>query len=108
MKSFFFTRVLPVFALVCVAACASTGARIKSNQATFDALPAATQAKIREGKVDVGFTQTMVVMALGKPDRQYTRTTQAGQSEVWAYRDRGPAFSFGVGVGGGGHSGVGG
>jgi hypothetical protein len=100
-------RLLPVLALAWLTGCSSPDSRIKANRAAFDALPAETQAKIREGKIEVGYTPELVIMALGKPDRSYTRTSAAGQSEVWAYRDKGPGFSFGVGVGGYG-SGVGG
>jgi hypothetical protein len=96
-------------ALLLFAGCSTPSSRIKSHQAAFDALPTETQAAIRAGKVEFGYTQEMVLMALGKPDRRYSRTTQSGQTEVWAYRDRGPAFSLGLGVGGGsGRTGVGG
>jgi hypothetical protein len=108
MKSSRFPAIF-VLAFVVLAGCSTPDSRIKSNQAAFNALPAETQANIRAGKVEVGYTQPMVVMALGEPDRRYTRTTQAGQTEVWAYRDKGPAFSVGLGIGGGsGRSGVGG
>jgi hypothetical protein len=33
----------------------------------------------------MGFTRDMVFMALGKPDRQYERTTETGQTEIWSY-----------------------
>ena len=110
MKSSRFLVFVSVGALLLsAAACSTPASRIKSHQAAFDALPAETQANIRAGKVEFGYTQPMVLMALGEPDRRYTRTTQAGQTEVWAYRDKGPAFSFGVGVGGGsGRTGMGG
>ena len=82
--------------------CSTTDSRVKDNQAAFDALPAETQQKIRSGKIDIGYTPQMVTMALGKPERVYTRTTEKGTSEIWAYRDTKPSFSFGVGIGGGG------
>jgi hypothetical protein len=82
--------------------CSTADSRIKDNQAAFNALPADTQQKIREGKVEVGYAPEWVTMALGKPDRVYTRTTEKGTSEIWAYRDTKPSFSFGLGVGGGG------
>jgi len=89
------------FALLTMSGCSTPDSRIKSNQPAFDALPAETQSKIRVGKVEVGYTAAMVKMALGEPDRQYSRTTEKGRSEVWAYRDKGPALSLGFGVGGG-------
>ncbi|ATC62754.1 hypothetical protein CMV30_01540 [Nibricoccus aquaticus] len=102
MKSSRFLVLFPVLALAMLSACSSPDSRIKKNQASFNALPAETQAKIRAGKVEVGYTQAMVLMALGEPDRRYLRTSEKGQTEVWAYRDKGPAFSIGLGIGGGG------
>jgi len=87
-----------------VSGCSTTDSRISSHKAAFDAAPPAVQAKIREGKIDVGFTSEQVVMALGNPDRQYTRTTARGTSDIWAYADNRPRFSFGIGVAGGGGS----
>ena len=91
-------------ALVLLTACSTVDSRIKKDQAAFDALPAETQKKIREGRVEIGFTPQMVTMALGAPERRYTRSTESGTAEVWAYRDKGPTFGFGIGVGGGGGS----
>jgi predicted small secreted protein len=82
--------------------CSTTEGRIKDHQAAFQSLPPEQQQKIRAGEVDVGFSQEMVVMALGEPDRRYTRTAADGTTEVWAYRSKAPALSFGIGVGGGG------
>jgi hypothetical protein len=109
MKTSRFASLLSVILLAVFSACSTPDSRIRANKAEFDALPAETQAKIREGKVEVGFTPSMVLMALGDPDRRYSKTGESGQSEVWAYQDKGPAFSFGVGVGGGsGRTGMGG
>jgi hypothetical protein len=102
-------RLLPPLLFAALAACASTGSRIHDNQAAFDGYPPAVQQKIRAGQADIGFSPEQVRMALGEPDRRFTRTAAEGTSEVWAYRDSGPTFSFGVGGGSfGSHSGVGG
>lgn len=94
---------LAAFSLVFVSSgCSTTDSRIKDNSAAFNAASPEVQAKIREGKVDIGFTEEQVLMALGKPDRRYTRTTAEGTTDVWAYEDRKPSFSFGFGVAGGG------
>jgi hypothetical protein len=93
-----------------LAACSSTPAdRIAKNQAEFDRYPAAVREKIRAGEVDLGFTSDMVRLALGEPARTFTRQAGAGVTEVWAYHDNGPRFSFGIGVGGstGRHSSMG-
>jgi hypothetical protein len=94
--------------LIVLAGCSTTDSRIKNNQAAFDAAPPDVQAKIQAGKVAVGFTPAQVIMAVGKPDRRYTRTTARGTSDIWAYESHAPTFSFGVGVAsGGGGSAVG-
>lgn len=85
---------------VLIAACASPSKRIKRNQALFDTFPPAVQEKVRQGQVDVGFTADMVLIALGKPDRKYTRKTEAGDTEIWAYVDgHRPGYGFSLGLG---------
>ena len=84
-----------------VAGCSTVDSRIAKNRDAFSSWPAAVQDKVVQGKIDIGFTPDQVRVALGEPDRVFTRTTADGTSEVWGYRDRGPRFSFGVGIGGG-------
>lgn len=90
-----------------LSACSSTSSRISKNQAAFDVWPADVQEKIRAGEISTGFTQEQVTVALGKPDRIYTRTTAAGTTEVWAWQSSRPSIGFGIGVGSGSSSGVG-
>jgi hypothetical protein len=92
-----------------LAGCATSPAdRIAQSQSSFDAWPAEVQTKVRAGQVAVGFTEEQVLVALGEPERTVTRTTDKGNVIVWAYRHRGPQFSFGFGIsGGGGHAGYG-
>ena len=92
-------RFAPLLALAVLAACSTTDTRIRDRQSAFDSYPPAIQQKIRAGQVDVGFTPDMALMALGEPDRRYQRTDEHGASEIWAYRDSSPAFSFGLGGG---------
>ncbi len=101
-----------------LSACSTPDSRIAENQAAFVKYPAAAQQKIRAGKIDLGFTPEMVRLALGKPSCQIIQQTEVGQVELWMYRDNGPHFSIGVGLGtgdyhsgghgGGSYSGVGG
>ena len=93
-----------------LAACSSSPeSRIADHRGAFAAYPAAVQAKIRAGQVEVGFTTEMVGLALGDPARKFTRQTAAGDTEIWVYHDDGPRFSLGIGVGSGGrHSSMGG
>ena len=71
-----------------LAGCASTPAkRIAQNQALFDSLPVADQARIRGGEIDLGYTPDMVRIAYGDPQRQLVRRTAEGTTEVWDYLD---------------------
>jgi hypothetical protein len=82
---FWRTAASAVLGVMFLAACATPAARIKRNQALFDALPATEQALIREGKVGVGFTPDMVRLAVGDPDQRWIRTDAQGKSEIWSY-----------------------
>jgi uncharacterized protein YceK len=93
-----------VLAALAVAGCSTVDSRIASNQPQFDSWPPAVQQKVRAKQVDIGFTTAQVLVALGEPDRAYARTTAQGTAEVWAYRDHGPTFSFGLGIGSAGRS----
>ncbi|MBP6507301.1 MAG: hypothetical protein KA257_07020 [Opitutaceae bacterium] len=85
--------------LLLVVGCATLDSRISKNQMQFDGWPTEVQQKIRRGQVDVGFTPPQVLVALGEPQKKYTRTTARGVAEVWAYTGGGGGFSIGVGVG---------
>src|SRR4051812_8495144 len=85
--------------MLAISGCATLHSRIEKNRAAFNTWPAPVQDKIVNGQIDVGFTADQVRVALGEPDRVWTRTTADGTSQVWSYRDRGPRFSFGVGMG---------
>jgi outer membrane protein assembly factor BamE (lipoprotein component of BamABCDE complex) len=65
--------------------CSTPATRIKENPQLFGSFPPDIQANVRAGKIDVGYTKDMVMMALGKPDRIYSRKTEAGSAEVWSF-----------------------
>ncbi|PIP83331.1 MAG: hypothetical protein CO113_03715 [Elusimicrobia bacterium CG_4_9_14_3_um_filter_62_55] len=94
--------------LVCLlplVGCASTAARIRKNPELFASYPSATQEKIRAGKVEIGFTKEMVLMALGKPERKISRSSRDGSDEVWVYGGAsGPGLGLSLGAGTGGYS----
>ena len=79
---------LAAICLVAIAGCATPETRIKEKPEVFNGFPPEVQAKVRTGQVDIGYTKDMVYIALGKPDREYTRTTSDGPYEVWSYTDR--------------------
>jgi hypothetical protein len=98
---------LGVAVLLFATGCSTVDSRIAKNRDAFNTWPPAVQDKVVAGQIDVGFTPEQVRVALGEPDRVFSRTTNDGTSQVWSYRDRGPRFGFGVGVGSGsfGHRG---
>lgn len=85
--------------LLVVAGCSTVDSRISKHEAAFSQWPPAVQQQVRAGQVGVGFTQEQVEVALGEPSRTFTRTNPDGTTQVWVYPDKGPHFSFGVGVG---------
>ncbi len=89
---------LLAFAALMAAGCSTLDSRISSHRSQFDAWPAGVQQKVQAGQVDIGFTQEQVQVALGDPDRTYSRTDAHGTDEVWAYRDHSPVISFGLGM----------
>ncbi|HUG12636.1 MAG TPA: hypothetical protein VMM36_16590 [Opitutaceae bacterium] len=102
MKHTLILRVAVFSALALFSAgCASTPAQRIAGSAEFDTYPSAVQEKIIDGKVEVGFTEEMVRLALGQPSSISRRQTSSGDSEVWSYQENKPRFSFGIGVGGG-------
>lgn len=66
--------------------CASTPAsRIRAQPDVFAGFPADVQAKVRDGRIELGFTPPMVELALGAPHRRAVRQTPGGTAEVWLY-----------------------
>ncbi len=80
-------RLLLPAALLILAGCATPESRIKKHPELFEALPVDMQESVSKGQINVGFTEDAVFLALGKPDRTYTRQTEAGTTEIWSYVD---------------------
>jgi outer membrane protein assembly factor BamE (lipoprotein component of BamABCDE complex) len=87
MKRFAAAAALMLLGLTILTGCSTPASRIEQNKELFSTFAPDVQASIRQGKINIGFTRDMVYMALGKPERQYSRTTEAGQSEIWSYVD---------------------
>jgi outer membrane protein assembly factor BamE (lipoprotein component of BamABCDE complex) len=81
-----------------LAGCSTVESRISGHQADFASWPPPVQQLVSHGQIAVGFTREQVQVALGSPDYAYSRVATTGAFEVWSYRDRGPKFSFGIGV----------
>jgi hypothetical protein len=67
------------------AGCASPESRIRGNPAAFDRATPAQQELIKQGKVDIGFDEQLVELALGVPDRTKERIDSTGKSVIWSY-----------------------
>ncbi len=78
-------RLLAVILALGPAACSTIHSRIEEKPDVFAKLDPATQAKIKQGIIDVGFTPDMVYIALGKPDQARERVTAAGRQTIWIY-----------------------
>ncbi len=70
---------------VWLAGCASPDARIKRSPEMFARLTPEQQALVKEGKVGIGFDADAVRLAVGNPDRVWTRTDATGTTEIWSY-----------------------
>ena len=96
-----FAPVLLVSALLLASGCATSTpqTRISKNREIYRGFPSDVQRKVSAGIVDVGFTPEMVRLALGEPNREFSRQTENGSAEVWVYHDNSPRVSFGFGFG---------
>lgn len=66
--------------------CSTPASRIKKNPELFNQLPAEVQTNVLAGRIDVGYSRDAVTLALGDPQRRYTRITLDGKNtEVWSY-----------------------
>ena len=68
-----------------LAACSTPEARIRRQSDFFATLALAQQELIREGRIAIGFTPELVRLALGDPDRVWSRKDETGTGEVWSY-----------------------
>jgi len=78
-------KISALLSFLMLAGCATTESRIAKNQEVFDQYDPETQTKIKSGDVELGFDEQMIYIALGEPDRKYSRETLNGITEVWAY-----------------------
>jgi hypothetical protein len=85
MKTIIFT--LALAAGLVLAGCVSPETRIRQNPAAFDRATPAQQELIKQGKVAIGFDESLVQLALGVPDRITERTSAEGKSVTWHYVD---------------------
>jgi hypothetical protein len=65
--------------------CQTVEDRIKEKPEVFASVDAATQDKIKQGIIELGYTEDMVYLALGKADQKRESVTAAGKSTTWVY-----------------------
>jgi hypothetical protein len=100
MRPFRFPALIST-AVLLLAGCASSTpqTRIAEHRELYRSFPSEVQRKVSAGEVDVGFTEEMVMLALGEPARRVTRQSEEGTEEVWIYARSEPRMSFGFGFG---------
>ena len=89
-----------------LAGCSSSPlSRIDSNRARYESWPIDVQEAVLNGEVKKGMTPEQVEMALGKPSQVISRSSRAGEDEVWVYRKGGTGSGLlnntGISLGGG-------
>lgn len=65
--------------------CQSVESRIKEKPVAFANADKAAQDKVKQGIIDLGFTQDLVYIALGAPDQKREAKTASGTTLTWIY-----------------------
>jgi hypothetical protein len=82
-------RLLTTFTLAAalgfLSGCQTVDDRIKEKPEVFAQLDASTQDKIKQGIIDLGFSEDAVYLALGAPDQKREAVTAAGRRVTWIY-----------------------
>jgi len=68
-----------------LAGCQSVETRIKEKPEVFAQIDKATQDKIKQGIIDLGYTEDMVYLALGAPDQKRESISEKGKATIWIY-----------------------
>ena len=76
--------------------CQTVESRIKEKPEVFAKLDAATQDKIKQGVIEIGYTEDMVYLALGKPDQMRESVRATGKSTAWIYNTYYDRYEGGV------------
>ncbi len=65
--------------------CQSVDSRIKEKPEVFAQVDKATQDKIKQGIIDIGYSEDMVYLALGAPDQKRESISATGKTVTWIY-----------------------
>ncbi|MBP6863700.1 MAG: hypothetical protein KBC32_00360 [Candidatus Didemnitutus sp.] len=71
--------------LLLATGCQTVETRIKEKPEAFASLDAETQAKVKQGIIDLGYSEDAVYLALGAPDQKRESRSAAGAQTVWIY-----------------------
>ncbi|HVU17835.1 MAG TPA: hypothetical protein VHD32_12990 [Candidatus Didemnitutus sp.] len=85
MKTRVLATLLAFGALISITGCQSVDSRIKEKPEVFAHLDPETQAKLKQGIIDIGYTEDMVYIALGRPDQKRETVTAQGRTVTWIY-----------------------
>lgn len=72
--------------LVGYTGCNTFASRAREKSETFESLPPTEQKRLQRGAINVGDTEDMVYIALGRPDTRRTVSTADGTQNVWSYK----------------------
>ncbi|HEX2860024.1 MAG TPA: hypothetical protein VHN79_00205 [Lacunisphaera sp.] len=65
--------------------CQTVETRIKEKPEVFASVDKETQDKIKQGIIDLGYTEDMVYLALGAPHQKRESITANGRTVTWIY-----------------------
>jgi len=68
-----------------ITGCETVESRIKEKSGAFANVDKATQDKIKQGIIDLGYTEELVYVALGGPDQKRETVTADGKTVTWIY-----------------------
>ena len=85
MKTHLFALAFAATALLGLGGCQTVDTRIKEKPGVFAGLDQVTQDKIKQGIVDIGYTEDMVYIALGAPDQKRESVSANGRTVTWIY-----------------------
>jgi hypothetical protein len=81
---------------VFLAGCQTIDSRIKEKPEVFAQVDKATQDKIKQGVIDLGYSEDMVYLALGAPDQKRESVSPAGKATTWIYNTYYDRYEGGV------------
>jgi hypothetical protein len=68
-----------------ITGCQTVESRIKEKSEAFAHADLATQEKITQGIIDLGYTEDLVYVALGAPDQKRETINADGKKSTWIY-----------------------